>query len=144
MRAIRVCIWICTCSHFFHEKDFIDWGLGLGSIYHSLFGGADFSEQLYTTTGKEKTIKLFVAQNGPFGTPFMPQTYPQKIVVWVPFLCCVLSPQMRHMIFFSGEKERGQWRFRTFYANQASELNSLLFLGKRPAFRRKGIYTIPS
>ena len=48
-------------------------------------------------------------------------------------------------IFLIEGKELGPWRFRPFYANQSSELNFLIFLGKSgPNSEERGIHTNPS
>ena len=61
--------------------------------------------------GRKKTIKtkLFVAENGPFGTPFGTPNFPRKSLCGSPF--CVLSQEMRHINFFLGV-QTGAFRVR--------------------------------
>ena len=58
--------------------------------------------------GGNKTItKFLVAENGPFGTPFLTPKVPPKKFMWVPFL----SPfqEMRHINFFLGAQKGVFW-----------------------------------
>ena len=49
----------------------------------------------YLRARKQQQTKLFVAEKGQFGTPFLTPSIPPKKFMWVPF--CVLSQEMRHI-----------------------------------------------
>ena len=56
---------------------------------------------------KKQYTKLFVAQNGPFGTPFWtPKITPKNVYG---SLFCILSQEMRHTNFFLGAQNRVFW-----------------------------------
>ena len=59
------------------------------------------------SAGKEILTKLFVAQNGPFGTPFWTPKIPRKSLCGSLF--CVLSKEMRHINFFLGAQDGAFW-----------------------------------
>ena len=49
-----------------------------------------------------------MAENGPFGTPFLTPRIPPKKFMWVPFLCS-FPKKIRHMNFFLGAQNGGFW-----------------------------------
>ena len=55
--------------------------------------------------GTKKETKLFVAENGPFGAPFLTPKFPPKSLCGS--LLCVLSQDLRHTNFFLGGPKWG-------------------------------------
>ena len=49
-----------------------------------------------------------MAENGPFGTPYLNQKIPPKKFTWAPFFW-VLSQKMGHMNFYLGAQNRVFW-----------------------------------
>ena len=61
---------------------------------------------VYNKGGRKQETKLFVAENGPFGTPFLvPQNPPEKSLCGSPF--CVLSQEIRLINFYLGAQDGG-------------------------------------